>query len=89
MSYAFAKKSVDEEKKEKRRVLWTFHPLIHLTQPGEAVLPNDFLKWLQLHQKSRSTRGARAILGGAGALPNKPLIYMKNMNEIFVQNIVK
>jgi hypothetical protein len=28
-------------------------------------------------------------LGGAGALPNKPLIYMKNMNEIFVQNIVK
>jgi hypothetical protein len=36
-----------------------------ITQLGEAVLPNVFLKWLQLHQKSRSTRVTRA-----GALPN-------------------
>jgi hypothetical protein len=26
-------------KKENRRVLWTFDPIIHITQPGEAVLP--------------------------------------------------
>jgi hypothetical protein len=25
------------------------HSLIHLTQPGEVVLPNIFLKRLQLH----------------------------------------
>jgi hypothetical protein len=52
------------------------HLFIHITQSGEAVLPNVFLKWLQLHQKSRSTReaGARAVLGGAGALPNGPLL---------------
>jgi hypothetical protein len=37
-----------KEKKEKR-TLWTLHSLIHLTQPGEVVLPNIFLKRLQLH----------------------------------------
>jgi hypothetical protein len=52
--------------------LWTSHPLIHLihlTQPGEVILPNIFLKQLQLHQKSRSTRRAKAgaVLGGAEA----------------------
>jgi hypothetical protein len=33
-----------------------------------------FPKRLRLHQKSRSTRGARAgaVFGGAGALPNRP-----------------
>jgi hypothetical protein len=70
---------IDEENEEKikeKKASRTFHPVIHLTQVGEAVLSNIFLKRLQLHQKSRSTRGAgaRAILGGAGALPNRPFI---------------
>jgi hypothetical protein len=44
---------------------------------GETVLPNVFLKWLHLHQKSLSTRGAgaRYVLGGAEALPNRPWVY--------------
>jgi hypothetical protein len=61
-----------KEMKKIRRALWTFDLLIHLTQPGEVVLPNIFLKRLQLHQKSCSTREARAILGEAGAFPNTP-----------------
>lgn len=66
------KKKIKIYKEKKRRVLWTSHPLIHLihlTQPGEVILPNIFLKQLQLHQKSRSTRRARAgaVLGGAEA----------------------
>jgi hypothetical protein len=46
------KKKIEKEienKKEKGRALWTFHHLIHLTQPGEAVLPKFFPKRIQLH----------------------------------------
>jgi hypothetical protein len=46
-----------------------------LRRSEEAVLPNVFLKRLPLHHKSHSIEGARAraVLGGAGALPNIPL----------------
>jgi hypothetical protein len=32
----------------------------------------------QLHQRSHSNRGARAgaVFGGAGALPNRPFVFM-------------
>jgi hypothetical protein len=35
---------IKENKKEKWRALWVFHPLIHVTQVGETILPNVFLK---------------------------------------------
>jgi hypothetical protein len=72
------KEKMKEKEREKGRALWTFYPLIHLTQLGEAVLPNVFLKRLHLHQRSRSTRGARAgaVLGGAVALPNRPFVIL-------------
>jgi hypothetical protein len=48
--------------KNEGRVLWVFHPLIHVTRLGEVVLANVFLKRLQLspqnplnqHNHSRS-----------------------------------
>jgi hypothetical protein len=55
-------------------VLWTIHPLIHVTQLGEVVLPNVFLKWIQLAHKIRSTSTATdgAARATAGALLNAP-----------------
>jgi hypothetical protein len=66
------KDNKEESKRNKKRVLWTFHPLIHLTQSGEAVLKNVFLKWLQLHQKSRSTR-SRSHFGWSRSPPKQAL----------------
>jgi hypothetical protein len=65
-----------KEKKEKGRVLWTFHPPIHVKQPGEAVLPNVFLKLIQLPHGIcfTSTATARAATAGNGALPNAPFL---------------
>jgi hypothetical protein len=74
-----------EKDREKGRELWTFYPLIQLTQLVEVVLPNVFLKRLHLHHRSRSTRGVRAgallgeagaVLGEAGALPNRPIVFV-------------
>jgi hypothetical protein len=44
---------LQEENKRKRyygQVLWAFHPLIHITQLGETVLPNVFLKRLHSYR---------------------------------------
>jgi hypothetical protein len=30
-------KEINKKEKEKRRVLWTFHHLVHRTHPGETV----------------------------------------------------
>jgi hypothetical protein len=65
------------KKKRKRKGHYRhFTFLFIFTQSEEAILPNVFLKRLQLHKKSRSTRGAgaEAVLVGARALPNGPLI---------------
>jgi hypothetical protein len=68
-------KKIKKKKVKKEGALRTFHPLVHSTQLGEVVLPNVSLKQLQLHQRSRSTRVARAgaVLSEAGALPNRPV----------------
>jgi hypothetical protein len=42
-------KKTELVKKKRERVLWTFHSLIHLLQPREAVLPNVSPKRFQLH----------------------------------------
>jgi hypothetical protein len=65
-----------EKSKKKRRALWTFHRFVNLTQLGETVLPNILLKRLQFHEKSRSTKEVvdGAVLSGAGALPNMPVV---------------
>jgi hypothetical protein len=57
-------------------VLWTIHPPIHVTQSGEAVLPNVFPKRIQLPHKIRSTSTATAgaATTRAGALPNAPFV---------------
>jgi hypothetical protein len=47
------------------------HRLIHVTRTGEVVLPNVFLKRIQLHRRIRSTCTARA---GDRAVPNAPLV---------------
>jgi hypothetical protein len=64
-----------KNKKEKKRALWTFQHFIHHTQLGESVLPNVFLKRIQLHHRicSTSIATAGAATAGAGALPNTPL----------------
>jgi hypothetical protein len=69
----------EEIKKEKGRVLETFHHLIHITQPEEAVLSNFFPKRIQLPHRirSNSTATAGAATAGAGALPNAPLISVR------------
>jgi hypothetical protein len=36
-------KKIEKRKKDKRRVSWTFHLIIHITR-SEVVLPNVFLK---------------------------------------------
>jgi len=50
-------------------------------------LPNIFSKWLQLHQRSRSTRGAGAgaVFEGAGASANRPfeVIYLFLLSAFF------
>jgi hypothetical protein len=57
--------------------LCTFHPLLHLTQPGESVLPNVSLKRIQLPRRIRSTStaAAGAATAAAGALLNAPILY--------------
>jgi hypothetical protein len=59
-----------------KRVMWSLYIFLSILTSTEAVLPNVVLKRLQLHQKSRSTKGAGAgaVLSGAGALPNGPLV---------------
>jgi hypothetical protein len=37
-------KKIEKRKKDKRRVSWTFHLIIHITRSEEVVLPNVFLK---------------------------------------------
>jgi hypothetical protein len=64
-------KKREKRKREKERLLWTFHLFIYVTQPGEAVLPNVFLKRIQLPHRIRFTSTATA---GAGALPNAPSV---------------
>jgi hypothetical protein len=67
-----------KKKRKKKGYYGHFTFLFIFTQSEEAVLPNVFLKRLQLHKKSRSTRGAgaEAVLVGAGALPNGPSIVL-------------
>jgi hypothetical protein len=62
-----------KSKKSKKKKVCYGH--FTFTWSVEAVLPNVFLKQLQLHQKSRSTEGAKAgaVFSGAGALSNRPL----------------
>jgi hypothetical protein len=62
------------EKRKKKKKKKGHYGHFTLRQLEKAVLPNVFLKRLPLHQKSHSTEGARArvVLGGAGALPNRP-----------------
>jgi hypothetical protein len=73
------KKSKRKKKRKiggkKRRVLWTFDRLIHITQVGEAVLPNVFLKRIQLLRRIHfiNTATVGTATAGAGALPNAPL----------------
>jgi hypothetical protein len=67
------KKSKRKKKRKiggkKRRVLWTFDRLIHITQVGEAVLPNVFLKQIQLlrriHFINTATVGTATATAGA------------------------
>jgi hypothetical protein len=46
------------KRKIKRKVLWTYHFFIHITQLEEAVLSNIFLKQFQIHQKIYFTTAA-------------------------------
>jgi hypothetical protein len=74
---ARSKEKIIGKKKENRKgngkkrnegsVSWVFRPLIDVTQPGEAVLPNVSLKLIQLHQRIRFTSTATAT-----AVPNAP-----------------
>jgi hypothetical protein len=52
---------------------WWFH-LAPTRNPPEELFCQTIFKMTQLHQRSHSTRGARAgaVFEGAGALPNKP-----------------
>jgi hypothetical protein len=54
---------------------WWLH-LAPTRNPPEELFCQTFFKTTQLHQRSHSTRGARAeaVIGGAGALPNRPLL---------------
>jgi hypothetical protein len=54
---------------------WWLH-LAPTRNPPEELFCQTFFKTTQLHQRSHSTRGARAgaVFGGAGALPNRPFV---------------
>jgi hypothetical protein len=54
---------------------WWLH-LAPTRNPLEELFCQTFFKTTQLHQRSHSTRGARAgaVFGGAGALPNRAWI---------------
>jgi hypothetical protein len=67
-----------KRKNKKRRVLWTFHHLIYLTQPKEAVLSNVSSKRFQIHQRIRftNTATAEAATATAEAVPNTALLIL-------------
>ena len=69
------KENGKKEKRKKRGNLDFLQP----QSKRQSCFAKRFLKQLQLHQRSRSTGGARAgaVFGGAGALPNRPLVFSR------------
>jgi hypothetical protein len=62
---------------------WWLH-LAPTRNPPEELFCQTFFKTTQLHQRSHSTRGARAgaVFGGAGALPNTPSVCAVVIGEL-------
>jgi hypothetical protein len=62
-----------KKKIKKVKGIIDIHPLIHITQPREVVLPNVFLKRIHLPHRIRSTDTATAESATtAGAVPTAP-----------------